>query len=335
MKADVGGPMNTSRGPGERAPGGAPPLSRGAAARRGPHTRAYIIVGAIVVAIGLAYLAYWYVHLRGWVATDDAFVDADAIEVAAKIVGRVDSLTVAEGDSVAPGQLLVVLEASELQAQEAQARADVEVARQSITVQEAALKLAQEDYERARVQHDAKIIPDQQFQHAQNAFEMARARVDMARAQLQSAAAKVPVIRSQIEHTRIFSPARGVVARKWVSLGDIVQPATPIFTLYDLHDVWVTANLEETKIGLVHVGDPAQIDLDAYRRTFTGEVSLIGAAAASQFSLIPPNNASGNFTKVTQRIPVRLRFSDAAHSVRPGLLPGMSATVRIRVAGRS
>ncbi len=305
---------------------------------RGRRRWRYIIPVVVALAIGAGYLAYWYTTLRGYVSTDDAFVDSHDIVISSKILGRVDSLMTFEGDTVNAGQLLVVLDDRELQAQLAQAQAEVEVARRSVTVEQAALTLAEEDFARAQTQFDQRVVSREQYQHAQNALQMARARLAMAQAQLTAAQARVAVIRSQIDQTRLFAPSWGVIAQKWVVPGDVVQPGSPILTYYNLRDVWITANLEETKVRKLRLGNAARVDLDAYPQTFKGEVSLIGAAAASEFALIPPNNASGNFTKVTQRIPVRIHLRQLENGPPPdgpGLLPGMSATVRIAVRGRS
>jgi membrane fusion protein (multidrug efflux system) len=145
------------------------------------------------------------------------------------------------------------------------------------------------------------------------------------------------VIETQLANTRIASPLNGVVARRWVLPGDVVQAGQPIFAIYDLADLWVTANFEETKIGRLRQGDHVEISVDAYPgHNFQGTLLWIGAAAASQFSLIPPDNASGNFTKVTQRVPVRI----AIDRQQPGagdpvtLVPGLSVEVSIRERDR-
>jgi membrane fusion protein (multidrug efflux system) len=122
---------------------------------------------------------------------------------------------------------------------------------------------------------------------------------------------------------------RGVVSRRWVLKGDVVQPGQAIYTLYNLDSVWVTANLEETKLGRIAPGDAVTVQVDAYPgRDFPGHVAQIGTNTAAQFSLIPPNNASGNFTKVTQRVPVRIALDRAAGD-NARLLPGMSASIRV------
>ncbi|MDD4858543.1 MAG: efflux RND transporter periplasmic adaptor subunit, partial [Candidatus Krumholzibacteria bacterium] len=147
--------------------------------------------------------------------------------------------------------------------------------------------------------------------------------------------AQLAVIETQLGNTKIFAPGAGVVARKWVVPGDIVQPGLSIFTVFDLANLWITANFEETKVGSIRLDDPVRVMVDARKGlALEGRVELIGAAAASRFSLIPPNNASGNFTKITQRIPVKISIEaarpDSTASGAP-LLPGMSAEVKIRV----
>ncbi len=108
-----------------------------------------------------------------------------------------------------------------------------------------------------------------------------------------------------------------------------------MFTLYDLKNIWVTANLEETSISVLRSTDKVEISVDAYpEQKFTGRVFQIGSNTASQFSLIPPNNASGNFTKVTQRVPVKISIQPVAAqpgTATPQLLPGMSVEVKVKV----
>jgi len=177
------------------------------------------------------------------------------------------------------------------------------------------------------------VIPQEEYDHAKTALDMAQARQRIALAQVQAARAQLQVIETQLANTRVTAPLKGVVARRWVLPGEVVQAGQPIFALYDLADLWVTANFEETSIGRIHAGDRVTIVVDAYPgRAVTGTVRWIGAAAASQFSLIPPNNASGNFTKVTQRVPVRISIDRSAPGTGdpPTLLPGLSVEVSIR-----
>lgn len=295
----------------------------------------FFIPVLLLLVIAIVVVFYWYEFLRGYVATDDAVIDSDAVTISSKILGRLTTLRADEGDSVTAGDLLVQMDDSDLKAQEAQAQAALDYVQQNVQVAKIALDQARDDFYRDSVQFENNVITRQQFDHAGKALEMARAQQAVAFSHVKASQAQLAVIQTQLKNTRIIASTSGVVARKWVVPGDIVQPGQPIFTLFDLNDVWITANFEETKLASIHPGDSVEISVDAFPgRNLMGTVELIGAAAGSQFSLIPPNNASGNFTKVTQRVPVKIVFTNLDNSdpgKRPVLLPGMSVGVKIRI----
>ena len=115
------------------------------------------------------------------------------------------------------------------------------------------------------------------------------------------------VIETQLKNAKLYSPISGIVAKRWLLPGDIVQPGQSVFTVTNNDKLWVAVYLEETKVAGVYVGQPSNFSIDAFPGVeFTGKVYSIGSNTASQFSLIPPNNASGNFTKVTQRVPLKI-----------------------------
>jgi membrane fusion protein (multidrug efflux system) len=299
------------------------------------HRKRIIIPLLLLVVAALAVFLYWYEFLRGYVSTDDAAIDSDPVTISSKILGRITVLNTDEGDKVEAGELLVLLDDSDLRAQEEEARAALDYVEQNVKVARIALGRAQDDFERDSIQFKEHTITAEQFDHTRSAFELAQAQLAVAQSHVKTTKAQLAVIETQLDNTRITTTTSGVVARKWVVPGDIVQPGQPIFTLFDLNDVWVTANFEETKLGSIHPGDSVEISVDTYPgRKFAGRVELISAAAASEFSLIPPNNASGNFTKVTQRVPVKILFSDLDRDDpggQPALLPGMSVEVKIKV----
>lgn len=302
--------------------------------RQHGHRKRIGIALVVLVIIAALVVSYWYLFLRGWVSTDDAYIDSDQITVSSKILGRIVELAANEGDIIRQGQFLVLLDSIDLKAQEAQAEASLQYIQQNVPVAQISLERAQEDLKRAEVQYHGDVIPRDQYDHARQAMQLARAQYNAAVSQVASARSQLGVIQTELQNTRIVAQNTGVVAKKWVVIGDIVQPGQPIYTVYDLSNVWITANFEETKLASIRVGEPVEITVDAFPgRKFTGRVELIGAAAASQFSLIPPNNASGNFTKVTQRVPVRISVS-ASNSGNSGglraLLPGMSVIVKLR-----
>jgi len=299
------------------------------------YRNAKVVIPLFLVVLAIAIFAWrYYVTLRDFVSTDDAYIDGDRVSVSAKILGRIDQLTVDEGDSVRQGQILVRLDDSDLRAQEAQAKASLVFARENISLAKVNMEKAQMDYQRALSQFDQKIIPKEQYDHAQSELESTRARLNIAIAQTAAAQSQLVVIQTQLTNTVIESPMTGVISKRWVLSGDIVQPGQSIFAIYNVKDIWVTANLEETSLSNLRLGDKVEITVDSYPDIkFIGTILRLGSNTASQFSLIPPNNASGNFTKVTQRVPIKISIerTDSKRSQNVYLLPGMSVEVKVRV----
>lgn len=316
-----------------------------------------IVIVAVVIVAGY----YWYKDYTRYISSDDAFINADRVSVSSKMLGRITRLYFDEGDSVKAGELLAELDSTDLVAQKnqsvaltqqaiaskVQAEARLAYDEESIKVQEISLEKATEDYNRAQEQFKGNVIPKEQYDHVLKALQSAQAQLDAAHSQLtvskamvasaeaavKSASAQVGVIESQLKNTRLFSPTDGIIAKRWLLPGDISQAGQSIFTIYNDHKYWVEVNLEETKLARIHTGQAAKFTIDAFPGvTFHGKVEYIGSNTASQFSLIPPNNASGNFTKITQRVEIKISID----SVDPGndlkkysFLAGMSVVVKI------
>ena len=200
---------------------------------------------------------------------------------------------------------------------------------------------------RAKSQSAGGVITSEQFDHIKKASETASAQLDAAKAQLlvsksmissamasvETANAQVKVLDTQLKNTRLYAPADGVIAKRWLLPGDVVQPSQSVFTVTMSKNLWVVAFLEETKISDVHSGQNVRFTMDAYPEVkFSGKVFLVGSSTASVFSLIPANNASGNFTKVTQRIPIRISIDSADNNKEIStfnILSGMSVVIKI------
>ncbi len=290
-----------------------------------------ILLVLIAAAIGGYYL---YMKMQDFVSTDDAYVNANNVAISTKMLGRIVYLGTDEGDTVKAGQVLVRLDERDLHAEEVSARAALSLAEQSVPLAQVDVNRAKDDFNRAEVQYKGGIITKEQYQHAQQALQAAEAQLAIAQSKIPTARAQLGIVEANLLNAVVKSPIDGVVAKRWVLTGDVVQPGQPIFTIYDLHDVWVTANLEETKLGHIHLGDPVSINVDTYPgMKFTGKVFEIGSYTASEFSLIPPDNASGNFTKVTQRVPIKISIDDPplASGNKPVLRPGMSVEISVRV----
>lgn len=288
----------------------------------------------LVIAV-VAVVWYWYVNLRGYISTDDAYIDGNSVSLGSKILGKIVQLSVDEGDSVKTGQVLVNLDDSDLKAQEEQAKSVLVYSNESVALAKTNLDKVRDDFQRTNALFQSGTTSKEQFDHDKKAFEAAQAQHNIALAQVGVARSQLGVIQTQLKNTVIVSPIDGMIAKKWAMPGDVVQAGQPIFSIYDLKNIWVTANLEETKFISISLNDPVEISVDAYRhRRFSGKVIQFGSGTASQFSLIPPNNASGNFTKLTQRIAVKISISedDTVQKNQPALLlPGMSVEIKIKL----
>ena len=329
-------------------------------ASKGRKIRAYISLGLVIIAV-IAIGWYWYLQYNKYYSTDDAYVDADRVSVSSKILGRIISIHVDEGDTVFMGQLLVELDSSDLVAQQvqaiamrdqatssvAQATAKYELDKKNTLVQEINVEKAKEDLDRAMVQFEGKVIAKEQFDHTNIAYQAAVAQLEASRAQqdvsktqivsasltIKTAAAQIGAIETSLHNTRIFSPAGGRIAKRWLLPGDVLQPGQSVFTITKDSLLWVAAYFEETKVGGIHDKQKAEFTVDAFPGVkFLGKVYEIGTNTAAQFSLIPPNNASGNFTKVTQRIPVKISIDHCDSqdtTIMYRLVSGMSVVVKI------
>jgi membrane fusion protein, multidrug efflux system len=322
--------------------------------------RVYIPL-ALVIASVLAACWFWYRDYSRYITTDDAHVDADNVNIGSKILGRIAAIYVREGDVVDEGMLLAVLDSSDLVGQRnqalalrAQAMANLSQTKvkynsdeKGIRVLEINLEKTADDLERAKSQSEGGVITAEQFSHIKKGYETAVAQLDAAKTQLlvsqsmissalaavEASGTQVKVLDIQLKNTRLFAPSDGVLSKRWLLPGDIVQPSQSVFTMTISKNLWVVAFLEETKISEIHTGQKVKFSIDAFPGIwFEGKIFLVGSTTASVFSLIPANNAAGNFTKVTQRIPIRLSIDSANNSRQISsfnILSGMSVLVKI------
>lgn len=159
--------------------------------------------------------------------------------------------------------------------------------------------------------------------------QAAKAQVDLAAARVDQAEGAKRLADLNLTFASIRAPSRGVITRRTVEVGNMVSPERPLLAIVPLHDVWIVANFKEDQIGRMRPGQPATIRIDTYgRRTFAGHVDSLSAGTGARFALLPPDNASGNFVKVVQRVPVLIRVDDNAGLE---LRPGMSADVTVRL----
>ncbi|HET8890681.1 MAG TPA: HlyD family secretion protein [Candidatus Angelobacter sp.] len=188
------------------------------------------------------------------------------------------------------------------------AKAQVEAATSAIASAESRAAQSQAQAEAART------VPEQ--------LKVTRARAGAASAEVQRAISALAQAELNLKYTKIIAPVTGVLSKRSVEPGQTVQAGQPLFSIVNLDDIWTTANFKETQLRDMKVGQKAKIKVDAYGKEFSGTVESIGGATGARFSLLPPENATGNYVKVVQRIPVRIRFDkgqDPNHQLRPGM----------------
>jgi len=203
------------------------------------------------------------------------------------------------------------------------ASAALDSARAQVTEAELAVRVAESRLAQARVARQTAASELTTAQTAPSQIAASKARADAAEARVRQAQAMVGQAELNLEHTTVKASAKGVVSKKSVEPGQIVQPGQPLMALIPLDRVWVTANFKETQLEHMRVGQRVTIEVDAYGgREFAGRVESLAPATGARFSLLPPDNATGNYVKVVQRVPVRISLDggqDADHPLRPGM----------------
>ena len=292
--------------------------------------RALLIVVLFLMALGSVAVWYWMTQIRGFVSSNNASIDGRSATVSSKVLGRIVHIEVDEGDSVSQGQILIRLDDSDLLAQQALAHSSVISAEKTAGLTRVNLERTSMDYERMVSLYRQDGVSKEKLEHAMNSVQATEAQLAIDLAEVETARAELGVVGNRLTNMLIKAPMNAVVSKRWLTSGEIVQPGQAILTVHDIENVWVTAHFEETKITKIRVDTPVTISVDAHPgKTIAGKVACIGSSTSGLFSLIPPNNAAGNFTKITQRIPVRISLNrDGNPKV---LLPGMSVTVRINL----
>lgn len=290
-------------------------------AQKKPNLIAAVIL-LILLGVGAWFGYNWYYDATKYVSTDDAAIDSDHVSVSAKIMGRIYQLTAEEGAKIEAGQMLVQLDDTDLRAQEAQSLAALNSAYQNQSLAKVNLEKTVGDFNRTQGLLKSGFISREQYDHAANTLDAAKVQFSIARTQIDAAEAQRGVIGTQLLNTKITAPISGIIAKRSVMVGEVVQPGQSIYTINDLRHTWVNAKYEETKIRLIHPGQTAAISVDAYpNRLFKGRVVHIGA------DIVTPPLSIGDSTKTTQKIPVKIVFAQTSDARL--FVPGMSVEVKI------
>ncbi|MGN6513751.1 MAG: efflux RND transporter periplasmic adaptor subunit [Lysobacteraceae bacterium] len=342
-----------------------PSVAAPAPQKNGKRKRALLILAAVVVVVGIGWLLYHVFVGRWHEDTDDAYVQGNVVSITPQTMGTVVSIGADDGMKVRAGQVLVQLDPNDAQVAYAQAVANLaSTVRQvrglysAVGANQADIRAQQVNVQKARADVARReglvatgAVSAEELAHAREALAAAeaalaasnenlsrnRALVDATtlehQPQVEAAAAQLRTAYLNLQRTRIVAPVTGYVARRSVQLGQRVQPGVPLMTVVPLEQLWVEANFKETQLDRMRIGQPVELESDLYGGdvTFHGHVGSLGMGTGSAFSLLPAQNASGNWIKIVQRVPVRIDLDAnelAKHPLRLGL--SMSVDVSLR-----
>jgi len=315
-----------------------------------------IVLALIFVLIGIAWGVYWFLVLRHFQETDDAYVAGNQVQVMAQVSGSVNKVWFEDTDFVKKGDVLVSLDKTD--AEQAFEKAQTALAtsvrqthqlmingkqyQASITLQQTALAQAEADLKRREPLGAANLIGREELQHARDAVATAKAQLDVAIQQynanqamilntslenqpaVQQSAAELRDAWLALQRTEIRSPMDGFISRRSVQVGSQISTSTPLLAVVPATNLWVDANFKETQLAGVRIGQPATVVADIYgdEVVYQGKVVGLDMGTGSAFSLLPAQNATGNWIKVVQRLPVRIELNQddiARHPLRIGL----------------
>ena len=327
--------------------------------------RALLIVAAAFILAGLAWFALWFFVFSTRVKTDNAYVGGNQVAISAQVPGTVVAILADDTQRVEAGQVLVRLDPTDAKVRLEQARSALAQAVRGVRQQTSSASSADAQVDAARLalqKADADLkrhLPllaahaesPEIVQHLRDG--VAQARAALAGAQAQAAAAHAAIEGTDVarnpgvmqaranfsaawiaaQRNAIYAPVSGYVAQRSVQLGNSVQPGQQLMTVVPLHDLWVEANFKESQLRHIRIGQPATVVSDLYGddAVFHGKVIGLGAGTGSVFSLLPAQNATGNWIKVVQRVPVRIALDDKELDEHP-LRVGLSADVTVDIS---
>jgi membrane fusion protein, multidrug efflux system len=311
-----------------------------------PGGRLTVMVSLIAMAIlalvfGSSYLRF----AMSRESTDDAFIQGHIVSVSAKVDGHTTKVCVQDNQWVEKGDLLAELDPRDFQvsldlasASLSAAQASAEQSRAQVSIASVEAARAEKDYNRYRQLFEAGGgVTQQQVDNAAAAAQSAAAQLEAANKQVIAAQAKSSEAKAAFEqaqlnlsYTRIYAPQSGRVTNKALEEGEYIRVGQPLMTIVP-PEVWVVANFKETQLKYMKPGQPVKIKVDAYsQKIFKGHIDSIQAGTGAIFSLLPPENATGNYVKVVQRVPVKIVFDEDPNEIKM-LSPGMSVVPEVKV----
>jgi membrane fusion protein (multidrug efflux system) len=336
----------------------------GAAPRNGRRRKLVAAVLAAFIVAGAGYGAWWALVGSKQEFTDNAYVDGNIVQITPQVAGTVVAIGADNTDAVNAGQVLVQLDPADAQVALEQAEANLaKTVRQvrnlfatssgqqaNVKQRESDVARAKEDFDRRRKLASTGAVSGEEMNHARDALAAAQAALLAAREQananralvdqttvgdhpdVRAAAAKVREAYLAFKRTRILAPVSGVVSKRTTQLGQRVGPGTPLMAVIPVDQMWVNANFKEPQLANIHIGQAVKLTADVYggKVEYDGKVVGVDAGTGAAFSMLPAQNATGNWIKVVQRVPVRVAIDPEQmrqHPLRIGL--SMEATVDI------
>ena len=344
------------------------PLAAENAAAQPPKSRRGFLLrslGAVVVLGAIGWGLWYFLEGRWFEETDDAYVNGNVVQITPQVPGSVITIGADDGNLVHAGDVLVKLDPADADVALQQARANlastvrkvrglysnVNGAQAEVAARKTAVDKAQADYNRRRDLAKSGAISAEELSHALDALTTAQSALTTAQQQLQTnkvlvddtvvashpdvqtAAARLRAAYLDDVRTSIIAPVDGYVAKRSVQLGQRVAPGTPLMAVVPLHEVWIDANFKETQLTSMRIGQPVEIRSDLYGSavTYKGKIESLGVGTGSAFSLLPAQNATGNWIKIVQRVPVRVVFTEAKQLEDHPLRIGLSTKVEVNL----
>jgi membrane fusion protein (multidrug efflux system) len=307
-----------------------------------------VVILTVIAAVLLVGIGVWWVFFEGRRSTDNAYLKSNVTLLSPKVTGYVTEVLVKDNQRVKAGDVLIKIDPKDYEARLEQAEASAAALTNQMTSQQSLIEQAQanatkarKDLARARALVPEGAISQKRLDDAQAAFTATnaaysanKAQLDALTSQQKQAEATVKLAQIDLSNTTIIAPAEGTIGSRSAQVGQLVRPGSALMYLIP-DEIWVEANFKETQLPGMVPGKPATIKVDALGdKPMKGHVVSLAPASGSEFSLLPPENATGNFTKIVRRVPVRVEFDNLAslpETVRAGLKPGLSSVVTVDV----
>ncbi|MEA5098396.1 MAG: HlyD family secretion protein [Burkholderiaceae bacterium] len=295
-----------------------------------PRKKLFLLLGVVVAAGAIAYGAYWYLYSSNYASTDNAYTAVEVAQVTPSTGGTVQGVKVVDTQSVKQGDVLIVIDDTDAKLALAQAQADAERAAAQLASAEADHARATIDLKRRQALIDSGSVSGDELTKAQNAFTSGKAAIAAAKAAMAQAKARVDQAKVDLGRTVVRAPIDGVVAKRTVQVGQRVQAGAPLLAVVPVQEIHVDANFKEGQLEKVRAGQKAEMVADIYGKSvvYHGTVEGFSGGTGSAFALIPAQNATGNWIKVVQRLPVRIRIEPEELKANP-LQVGLSMTVTV------